>query len=148
MKQPFLLNELVMEVIEEAASIQNTHTITMIPCTSLLVEADREKIGTVISNLLSNAIKYSPENNNVEVKCDTIGNNAQISIKDHAMGIRKGDQEKLFERYYRVESNNSISGFGIGLYLSAEIIQRHSGKIWVESEMGKGSTFYFSLSLK
>ena len=63
------------------------------------------------------------------------------------MGIKPKDIDKLFERYYRVQSNHTqhISGFGIGLYLCAEIIERHSGKIWVESESGKGSTFYFSI---
>jgi two-component system CheB/CheR fusion protein len=65
------------------------------------------------------------------------------------MGIRPEDQGKLFDRYYRIESalTQTTPGFGLGLYLSAEIIQRHNGKVWVESEPGKGSTFYFSLPL-
>jgi two-component system sensor histidine kinase VicK len=74
---------------------------------------------------------------------------AQVSVKDEGMGIKPQDIDKLFERYYRVDSKHmqTISGFGIGLYLCAEIIQRHNGKIWVESELGAGSTFYFSLPL-
>jgi len=65
------------------------------------------------------------------------------------MGIKPQNQEKLFDRYYRIENKDTqaIAGFGLGLYLSAEIIQRHDGKVWVESELGKGSTFYFSLPL-
>ena len=65
------------------------------------------------------------------------------------IGIKPKDQEKLFQRFYRVENEQMkhISGFGIGLYLSSEIIQRHKGKIWVESAEGKGSTFFFSLPL-
>jgi signal transduction histidine kinase len=65
------------------------------------------------------------------------------------MGIRPDEQERLFDRYYRVDSNQmkNISGFGIGLYLSAEIINRHNGKIWVESILGEGSTFCFSLPI-
>jgi two-component system sensor histidine kinase VicK len=74
---------------------------------------------------------------------------AQVSIRDQGIGIRTNDIAKLFERYYRVENINAkhISGFGIGLYLSAEIIQRHNGQIWVESEPENGSTFYFNLPL-
>jgi len=73
----------------------------------------------------------------------------QISVKDHGIGIPPQDIDRLFERYYRVENNNApmVSGFGIGLYLSAEIVQRHNGRIWVESEVGKGSTFYFTIPL-
>jgi signal transduction histidine kinase len=65
------------------------------------------------------------------------------------MGIKPEDLDKIFDRYYRVETNHTrhISGFGIGLYLSSEIIERHGGKVWAESESGKGSTFYFSLPL-
>jgi len=78
-----------------------------------------------------------------------IEKNVVFSVKDEGMGIKAHDIEKLFERYYRVSTNHTrhISGFGIGLYLSAEIIQRHDGRIWVESESGVGSTFYFSLPL-
>ena len=71
----------------------------------------------------------------------------QIGIKDEGMGIKTKDIPKLFDRFYRVESahTKAISGFGIGLYLCAEFIQLHEGKIWVESESGKGSIFYFSI---
>ncbi|MCU1617824.1 MAG: hypothetical protein JWO98_5364, partial [Frankiales bacterium] len=70
-------------------------------------------------------------------------------VKDEGMGIKPKDIAHIFERYYRVQTNHTqhISGFGIGLYLSAEIIARHDGQIWAKSESGKGSTFYFSLPL-
>jgi len=70
-----------------------------------------------------------------------------VAISDTGIGIKRKDQEKLFQRFYRVENERikNISGFGIGLYLASEIIQRHKGKIWVQSEENKGSTFYFSL---
>jgi signal transduction histidine kinase len=72
-----------------------------------------------------------------------------VSVKDEGMGIKQADLDKIFDRYYRVENKDTrhISGFGIGLYLSAEIIKRHDGEIWAESESGKGSTFYFDLPL-
>jgi signal transduction histidine kinase len=71
----------------------------------------------------------------------------EIQIKDEGIGIKPEDIDKLFERYYRVQGNHTISGFGIGLYLSAEIIERHGGQIWAESEEGKGSVFHFTLPL-
>jgi signal transduction histidine kinase len=73
----------------------------------------------------------------------------EVSISDYGLGISPQDKEKLFLPHYRVESKETekITGFGIGLYLCAEIIQRHHGKIWVESQLGKGSTFKFTLPI-
>ena len=75
---------------------------------------------------------------------------AIVSVKDDGLGLTAEDTAKIFDRYHRVEANHTrnIAGFGIGLYLSAEIINRHAGKIWVESEAGQGSTFYFSLPVE
>jgi len=72
-----------------------------------------------------------------------------VSVQDQGFGISEKDKDKLFDRYYRVEDHQikSIGGFGIGLYLCAEIIRHHNGKIWVESEIGRGSIFYFSIPL-
>ncbi len=83
----------------------------------------------------------------ITVSSHVTDNQVQVSVSDTGIGIRPKDQEKLFQRFYRVENENikTISGFGIGLYLASEIIQRHKGKIWVESREGKGSTFSFSL---
>ncbi len=148
-KNIFEINALILEVIDEIQMTAFMHSISLVPCPPIEVNADRDKIGSVISNLLTNAIKYSPKAQQIIVKCEKIGNAAQVSIKDEGMGIKAEDLDKLFDRYYRVESKHTthISGFGIGLYLSAEIIQRHGGKIWVESESGVGSTFYFTLPL-
>lgn len=74
---------------------------------------------------------------------------ATISVHDEGIGINQQDLARLFDRYYRVQSEHTkhISGFGVGLYLSAEIIERHGGRIWAESEKDKGATFYFTLPL-
>lgn len=149
-KQKFDLDHLVKDVIDETLLANSSHVINLIPCAAPVpVDADRDKIGHVISNLLSNAIKYSPRGESIEVKCEIIENMAQVSIKDDGMGIRPEDINRLFERFYRVETKNTenISGFGIGLYLSAELVHRHNGKIWAESESGVGSTFKFTLPL-
>lgn len=147
-QQVFEIEELIKEIAEEV-SITSSHNIIILPGCKLAVYADREKIGQVISNILSNAVKYSPKDRNVEINCIESTSSVQVNIKDQGAGIAPADQEKLFDRYFRVEREDKtmIPGFGIGLYLSAEIIQRHKGKIWVESETGKGSTFCFSLPL-
>jgi len=146
-KEKFDMESLIQEVIEETELIVASHCIHFTPNCPVMVNADRDKIGSVISNLLSNAVKYSPKGKDIEVQCAIAGKNVQISIKDEGMGIKPQDKEKLFERYYRVQSNHTqhISGFGIGLYLCSEIVQRHQGEIWAESQSGQGSTFYFSI---
>ncbi|MBB6107793.1 PAS domain S-box-containing protein [Mucilaginibacter lappiensis] len=148
-KQPFKLEELLLEIIDEIKMTMSSHEIQFAPCDPVQVNGDRDKIGSVISNLLSNAIKYSPRGKFVTVNCQVVDGHAKVSIRDEGIGIKPKDAERLFDRYYRVEDSGTkhISGFGIGLYLSAEIIKRHEGKIWVESEVGIGSTFYFSIPL-
>jgi two-component system sensor histidine kinase VicK len=147
--EPFDINELVKEIIAETLLVNPTNTIVFKPAREIIVNADREKIEQVISNFLSNAIKYSPKESTIKVNCKITGDNVQIAVADKGIGIKQKDQEKIFQRFYRAENEKlkNISGFGIGLYLSTEIIQRHKGKIWVESEEDKGSTFYFSIPL-
>lgn len=146
-KQNFDISALIKEVIDEAALIMSSHQIHFEECPALTISADKEKIMSVISNLISNAVKYSPKGKYISVKCTTNNQEVIVSVKDEGMGLKPADLEKIFDRYYRVESSNTkhIAGFGIGLYLSSEIIQRHGGKIWAESENGAGSVFYFSL---
>ncbi len=148
-KHPFDLRELLEEISNETRLILTTHTINLKVAGPVEINADREKISSVISNLISNAVKYSPDGKLIEIDCHTSGGNAVVSVKDEGIGIKPQDLTQIFDRYYRVETNNTkhIAGFGIGLYLSAEIIKRHDGEIWAESESGKGSTFYFSLPL-
>jgi PAS domain S-box-containing protein len=148
-KQSFEIGELITEMISEASLTFSTHLIRFDQCPPITVNADRDKIGSVISNLLSNAVKYSSKGTLVEISCATRDEQVTVSVKDEGLGIEPEDLVKIFDRYYRVEADQTrhIAGFGIGLYLSSEIIQRHGGKVWAESEPGKGSTFYFSLPL-
>lgn len=143
------LFDVVEEVIEEYTTTVTSHHIFSDCQSGFFVKIDREKLGHVISNLISNAIKYSPTGSNIYIACYQSDEQAIFKIHDEGMGINESDLPKLFERFYRVESSTmaTVSGFGIGLYLSSEIINRHGGKIWAESDLGKGSTFYFSLPL-
>jgi len=149
-EQTFEMNALLNEVVEDLVLTATTnHNIMLLPGPLLSVHADRDKISQVISNFMNNAVKYSPKGKNIVVSCVASNSTVQVSVTDEGMGIKPQNQEKLFDRFYRIESvqTQNISGFGLGLYLSAEIIYRHNGKVWVESEIGKGSTFYFSLPM-
>ncbi|NNU33144.1 PAS domain S-box protein [Mucilaginibacter sp. S1162] len=142
-KQTFQLDVLVDEVIEETKLTVNSHRIEYQHCPLVYVFADRDKISSVISNLLGNAVKYSPKDTRITVTCEADREKVIISVRDEGMGIEAGDAKKIFDRYYRVQAirGKHISGFGIGLYLSAEIVHRHEGEIWVESQMGAEAPF-------
>lgn len=148
-KEEFRLDILINDVVEETLFLTSTHHIVMITCDPVSINADREKIEQVLVNLLSNAAKYSDKTAEIEISCSLSDNNVEVSVRDQGLGIAPADIEKLFLPHYRVENKETekIAGFGIGLYLCAEIINRHHGKIWVESEPGKGSTFKFTLPL-
>ncbi|WP_316813787.1 sensor histidine kinase [Pedobacter heparinus] len=146
-KSRFDTKELLVEVSEELSLTTENHQITIVCPEDLSTHADRDKIASVISNLLSNAIKYSPKGKEIKISCAAESKGQLFSVKDEGMGIKPGDQPRLFDRFYRIATKHTqhITGFGIGIYLSAEIIRFHGGKIWVESESGVGSTFFFSL---
>ncbi|QQL49944.1 sensor histidine kinase [Mucilaginibacter ginkgonis] len=148
--QDFELSQLVDELIDEIKLTASTHEFIFKDRANITVNADSEKIGSVISNLLSNAVKYSPNGKTVTIRLKVVDEQAEFSVEDQGLGINQKDLPRIFDRYYRAGSEHikQISGFGVGLYLSAEIIERHHGRIWAESETGKGSTFYFKLPLK
>ena len=139
--------ELVKEAEDEIRVMISSHHFIFEPMETTWVDADRDKIGQVINNLLSNAIKYSPLESTIHVSCITERGCVRVSVGDEGMGVQPQDVKKLFDRFYRVqgEPTKAIAGFGIGLYLCKEIVDRHKGSIGVESEPGKGSTFWFTL---
>jgi len=149
-KTSFDIADLLKEIEEETVDIVLSHRISFLPVIKACIYADRNKIGQVINNLISNAVKYAPTGTTITISAYSTGTAVQVSVKDMGKGINSEDQPKVFDRFYRVESEQMgmVSGFGIGLYLSAEIIHLHHGRIWLESESDKGSTFYFSLPLE
>ena len=143
----FDLSILLKDVEEDFKDYISSHQLVFKPIQSVFINADQNKVGHVLNNLISNATKYSEFGTTVQISCILTATDAVISVRDEGRGIDSADQEKLFERYYRANDDNNISGFGIGLYLSSEIIKKHNGKIWLQSKPGEGSTFSFSLPL-
>lgn len=148
-KQEFELAPLIKEIADDGQFLSNQHTFNIINCEELKVYADKEKLGHVLSNLLSNAIKYSPNGGSILIKCESLNKKIRIAITDQGIGIKKSDQKRIFERFYRVDDENqyTASGFGIGLYLAAEILSYHNSKIHINSKEGKGATFFFDLEI-
>lgn len=143
----FDLMSLIEDIREMMQQSNNTHKIDFNrDLKELTVFADRQRIEQVIINLISNAIKYSPAAKHVVVNCATHDNKVAVSVQDFGLGINADEQQKIFERFYRAKtSTENISGLGIGLYICSEIINRHHGKLTVESEVGAGSTFTFEI---
>jgi signal transduction histidine kinase len=148
--QEFDLDELIDECINNMQlSNEKYPIIRQKNNTNQIVFADRNRIEQVITNLLSNAMKYSPEEKKIVVATKTTNTSVIVSVSDSGLGLPQSEHEKIFERFYRSKKSNiGTSGFGLGLYICAQIIKRHHGKIWVESKEGDGSIFYFELPLK
>ncbi|SDC47419.1 cell wall metabolism sensor histidine kinase WalK [Shouchella lonarensis] len=113
----------------------------------LYVRMDADKVTQVLDNVISNAMKYSPKGGNVVVTLLQRGKQAQISISDQGLGIPKEAQEKVFDRFYRVDKARArnVGGTGLGLAIAQEYIQAHDGEIWISSEYQKGTTVYITL---
>jgi len=121
------LIDLIKQVVQDIEIITQSHPIVIKTCPELFVSGDRHKLSQVLANLLSNAAKYSPKASKIEVSCEVFEGHPLVKVRDEGMGIRQKDLPKLFDRYYRVESQEmkNTSGFGLGLYLSKEIIELH-----------------------
>ena len=140
------LDEVVDNLIRDYSFPVTTHTITKRGARIGKVSCDKDRIQQVISNLLDNAIKYSPGADSIIISTGRDENNAIFSVQDFGTGIETESKNKIFDRFFRAhEDSGNLSSLGLGLYISADIIRRHNGKIWVDSEPGKGSTFHFSL---
>lgn len=123
-----------------------THELVVEGEKNLEITADENRIQQVVINFINNAIKYAPKSRQIFLTIEKDMYSVKVSVRDTGPGIPAEKLPYLFERYYRVDPNGiQASGLGLGLYISADIIERHGGKIGVESEEGKGSTFWFTL---
>lgn len=150
-KEVFDLDELALEVIQDIRRINQNYDINLHSSYSCNLNADRDRMGQVIINFVTNAIKYSPGKKQVDVAIEKEGESqVKLSVKDHGIGIDKEHHHKIFDRFYRAvgSSQRQYAGFGIGLFMAREIIQRHSGFVSVESKNGEGSVFSFTLPVE
>ncbi len=139
-----LAREVVATVQREAPG----HHLAVLAEGEVLVSGDRRRLATVLLHLLENAVRFSPEGGPVEVAVGGRGKEAVVAVRDYGVGIPPERQAEVFEAFYQVQPMVSpTSGMGLGLYISREIISRHGGRVWVESEVGKGSVFSFTLPL-
>lgn len=142
----FSINELVNECVDETQNVSNGYKIVVNTAKDAEINADRNRVEQVISNLLSNAIKYSPGQSEVIISTEIKKNKLRVAVKDFGIGIPADKKDLVFDRFFRVqESSHKFSGLGLGLYISAEIIKRHHGKIGVDSEENSGSEFWFEI---
>ena len=111
------------------------------------VMGDREKLKQVLVNLVDNAVKYSPDGGHIEVRLAPHDGHVRVTVEDEGLGIPAGEQLQIFEKFHRLDPNltRGVGGTGLGLYICRELLHRMNGEIWVQSEVGRGSTFVFEL---
>jgi signal transduction histidine kinase len=149
--EPFDAEELVWAVAAAARlRVGDDTTISVsIPAVLPKVAGDAERTRQVLANLVDNAVKYSPEGGRIELGVESGDGYARFTVRDEGLGIPLGEQKRIFEKFYRLDPDHrrGIGGSGLGLYISRELVRTMHGRIWVESDAGKGSTFTFELPL-
>lgn len=146
--EAFDLTELLLDVIDTFQHTEGTHEIVKdIPEKPVIIEGDHQRLEQALINLISNAIKYSPKADRIKVTLEVEDGLATVRIQDYGIGLTPQQQQKIFSRFYRAEGLQGISGLGLGLYLTKEILDRHNAGLLVSSEFGKGSVFAFSVPI-
>ncbi|HEY1348760.1 MAG TPA: HAMP domain-containing sensor histidine kinase [Ktedonobacteraceae bacterium] len=138
------LRKIVQECVEEIQRTTSTHHISIEREVLHPIYADRLRIRQVLLNLLANALKYSPPDGRILVTMDASRDGVIVSVQDFGRGIAPDQHHNLFERFFRVsgDATETYPGLGLGLYIAAQIVHQHEGRIWVESEEGRGATFF------
>ena len=142
--------QLIKEIVRKEKSHLKSHRFVFdIPEKLPTVEADQLRLKQVIYNLVNNAVKYSPKATEIRISVKQQNDKSLlISVSDQGIGIAKADQDKLFQSFQRLEAAGEMAkGLGLGLLVCKRLVEAHGGKVWVESESGKGSTFRFTLPL-
>jgi two-component system sensor histidine kinase VicK len=146
-KSTFIISELLNGSCNHI-SLSGKHDLVILGDKQLKIYADERSLDQVVVNLVNNAVKYAPGSRDIFLIIEQAGEMAKVSVKDSGPGIEPDKLPYLFDRYYQISSAGyNSAGLGLGLYISAEIIKRHGGEMGVESELGRGSTFWFTLPL-
>lgn len=121
----------------------------VLPEAQHMMFVDKEKMGQVIKNILDNAVKYSPNGGEIRISGNLIEGNYQVTVQDQGVGMDAGQVGKIFEKFYRASASQAsgIRGIGLGMHIVKSIIKSHKGKVWVQSEIGKGTTVKFTIPI-
>jgi signal transduction histidine kinase len=113
------------------------------------IAADRRRLAEVLQNLLDNAIQYTPSGGQIMISASGDGSDVTFTVSDTGIGIPRADQPRIFERFYRVDVARSreVGGTGLGLSIAKHLVEAHGGRIWVESDLGHGSQFHFTVPI-
>jgi signal transduction histidine kinase len=144
---PTEVSGLIKSAIDEYRSDADAKGVNLAPepfLPEFMVLADRERIRHVFSNLISNAVRYTPKGGSITVGAKAVDGSVRFTVADTGTGIPKEYQERIFEKFFQVPDSGP-KGTGLGLYIATEIVRAHGGEIGVDSEPGKGSTFWFTL---
>jgi len=144
------LIESIKIILKELAFKKNITIESHIAPKVSVINADEKKVKQIMYNLLSNAIKFTPDGGKVDVKADIKDEELRVSVADTGIGIKQEDMDKLFKTFQQIDSEytQKYGGTGLGLSLTKKLVELHGGKIWAESELGKGSTFTFTIPLR
>jgi PAS domain S-box-containing protein len=144
--QTLNLSKLIAETVQSEQLSVQSHQFQILNNPEVTLTGDQYRLEQVLANFLSNAVKYSPKADKVVINSQLQGGQVVVSVQDFGIGIEKDQLDKLFDRFYRVDNTAmKFEGLGLGLYVASEILTRHKGNFWIESEFGKGSTFFFRL---
>jgi signal transduction histidine kinase len=145
-RERILLSEVIGGYINEVKPVDKNLSVQVDLPPDLLIDADRNALHDIFINLLSNAFKFTDDGGQVSITASQRDQSVLLQIRDTGMGIPEDKLQKIFDEFYQVESGKH-GGTGLGLAIAKRLVEEHSGKIWVESQLGKGSTFYFTLPL-
>ena len=149
-KREFELVALCQSVVEDQQLLTGRNILLTFETPTISIVADRDRLSQVVTNLVTNAIKYSAEGSEVQVRLSQSDTQVCIDVQDHGKGIADKQLPHIFDTFYRTPDAQASSKFGLGLGLAIckDIIERHGGRIWAESKVGKGSTFFVELPKK
>jgi len=148
--EPIDLRKVVRDAVEKVKPLTRTHRLVVdVPASLPRVPADEMRLERVLHNLLENAIKYSPEGGEIRVRAGLDGDHLLVAVGDQGIGMSAHDQERIFAPFQRAEEvrQQGVKGIGLGLLVCRRLVEAHGGRIWVKSEPGRGSTFFFTLPL-
>jgi signal transduction histidine kinase len=147
-REPVELPTYLRDFLQRSAAVFDESRIHLDVAAAVpAVLADNDRLERIVSNLLSNAIKYSDPGSLVLLRVHTQDDEIVVSVTDHGRGIPAEDVPHLFQRFYRAKSERRAEGIGLGLYITKALVEAHGGRIWVESEVGRGSMFSFTLPM-